>query len=74
MWRVHFVAIHEYMSRMGKIAAISRYIIPHPTRHIIRKIGLATLNTFIFRLWNMYAARATVKNTQNIDIVSTAIL
>lgn len=37
-------------------------------------MGLATLKTLIFRLWNMYAAKATVKKTQNIDIVRMAIL
>lgn len=66
--------MHAYMSRMGKIAAISRYIIPQPTKQIMRNIGLATLKTLIFRLWNMYAAKATVKKTQNIDMTRTAIL
>ena len=50
MCLVHLVAIHEYVSKIGKIAAISRYIIPHPSKQMVRNMGLETLNTLTLRL------------------------
>lgn len=74
IWRLHFVAMHEYKSKMGKIAAISRYIIPQPSKQIMRNIGLETLNTLSLRWWKTYSARTMVKKTQNREMTRMAIL
>uniref|UniRef100_A0A182IJG9 Uncharacterized protein n=1 Tax=Anopheles atroparvus TaxID=41427 RepID=A0A182IJG9_ANOAO len=60
MWRVHLVAMQAYVSRIGNMAAISRYMKAQPSSVMVRKIGLATLNTFTFRCWYMYSASTTV--------------
>lgn len=45
--------MHAYLSKIGKMAAISKYIVAQPNRVIVKNIGLATLKTFTLRCWNM---------------------
>lgn len=52
----------------------SKYMIEHPKSVMLRKTGLATLNTFTFRFLYTNPIKHREKRAQNIDILSKVIL